>query len=152
MWLASFPGSHAPEREIEVVQAWRAWYFLSREKRQRWTPGRRHLNCAWAYVTQNRKRNEGSGQLTTCIELSGVENHTHRALKRSWLNNAQTLPFCFCPILITSCLRMKDTRLSTRYIFAFRESLGTRLMCGSPRQKSNIILHMSPTLNRSTVL
>ena len=25
--VASFPGSHAPEREIEVVQAWRAWYF-----------------------------------------------------------------------------------------------------------------------------
>ena len=36
-------------------------------------------------------------------------NNTHRALKRSWLNNAQTLPFCFCPILITSCLRTKDT-------------------------------------------
>ena len=35
LFLASFPGSHAPEREIEVVQAWRAWYFLSREKRQR---------------------------------------------------------------------------------------------------------------------
>ena len=33
--IASFPGSHAPEREIEVVHAWRAWYFLSREKRQR---------------------------------------------------------------------------------------------------------------------
>ena len=33
--LASFPGSHAPEREIEVVHAWRAWYFLSREKCQR---------------------------------------------------------------------------------------------------------------------
>jgi len=33
--LVSFPGSHAPEREIEVVQAWRAWYFLSREKCQR---------------------------------------------------------------------------------------------------------------------
>ena len=33
--LASFPGSHAREREIEVVQAWRAWYFLSREKRKR---------------------------------------------------------------------------------------------------------------------
>ena len=27
--VASFPGSYAPEREIEVVQAWRAWYFLS---------------------------------------------------------------------------------------------------------------------------
>ena len=26
--IASFPGSHAPEREIEVVQAWRAWYFF----------------------------------------------------------------------------------------------------------------------------
>ena len=33
--VASFPGSHARECEIEVVQAWRAWYFLSREKRQR---------------------------------------------------------------------------------------------------------------------
>ena len=33
--VASFPGSHAPEREIEVVHAWRAWYFLSREKCQR---------------------------------------------------------------------------------------------------------------------
>ena len=54
--------------------------------------------------------------------------HTEQ-LKRSWLNNAQTLPFCFCPILITSCLRTKDTRLSTRYIFTFRESLGTRLDC-----------------------
>ena len=33
--IASFPGSHAREREIEIVQAWRAWYFLSREKRKR---------------------------------------------------------------------------------------------------------------------
>ena len=37
------------------------------------------------------------------------------------------LPFCSGPILITLCLRSKDTRLSTRYIFAFWESLGTRL-------------------------
>ena len=35
IYLASFPDSHTPEREIEIVQAWRAWYFLSREKRQR---------------------------------------------------------------------------------------------------------------------
>ena len=34
-YIASFPGSHAPECEIEVVHAWRAWYFLSREKRKR---------------------------------------------------------------------------------------------------------------------
>ena len=39
----------------------------------------------------------------------------------------QNVAFLFCPILITSCLRRKDTRLSTRYIFAFWESLGTRL-------------------------
>ena len=39
----------------------------------------------------------------------------------------KTLPFCFSPILMTSCLRSKDTRLSVRYIFAFQESLGTRL-------------------------
>ena len=52
-------------------------------------------------------------------------------MKRSWLNNVQTLPFCFCPILITSCLRTKDTRLSARYIFAFQESLGTRLLVDS---------------------
>ena len=32
------------------------------------------------------------------------------------------------PILITSCLCRKDTRLSTRYIFAFQKSLGTRLI------------------------
>ena len=31
--LASFPGSHAPEHEIEVVQAWRAWCFFSHKKR-----------------------------------------------------------------------------------------------------------------------
>ena len=37
------------------------------------------------------------------------------------------MPFCFSPILIISCLHRKDTRLSQRYIFAFRESLGTRL-------------------------
>ena len=33
--LASFPGSSAPERDIEVVHAARAWYSFSREKRQR---------------------------------------------------------------------------------------------------------------------
>ena len=29
--MASFPGSSAPEREIELVHAERAWYFFSRE-------------------------------------------------------------------------------------------------------------------------
>ena len=30
--------------------------------------------------TQNRKKSKDSSQLTTCIELSGVEYHTHRVL------------------------------------------------------------------------
>ena len=60
---------------------------------KRQTRGRRHLNCVWVYETQNRKRNKGSRQLTTCIYLSGVEYHTHRALKHSWLNNAQNVAF-----------------------------------------------------------
>ena len=33
--LASFPGSSALERDIEVVHAERAWYLFSREKGQR---------------------------------------------------------------------------------------------------------------------
>ena len=33
--LASFPGSSAPERDIEVVHAERAWYLFSREKGQK---------------------------------------------------------------------------------------------------------------------
>ena len=49
------------------------------------------------------------------------------------------MPFCFGPILITSCLRIKDTRLSTRYIFAFQENLGTRL-----KLKATVSLVPSP--------
>ena len=39
----------------------------------------------------------------------------------------QNVAFLFSPILMTSCLHRKDTRLSVRYKFAFQESLGTRL-------------------------
>ena len=46
----------------------------------------------------------------------------------SWLNNAQSVAFLFSPILVTSCLRRKYTRLSPRYIFVFRGSLVTRLL------------------------
>ena len=35
MYLASFPGSSALEREIEFIHAERAWYLFSREKHQR---------------------------------------------------------------------------------------------------------------------
>ena len=40
----------------------------------------------------------------------------------------KTLPFCFSPILITSCLHRKNTRLSLWYIFVFWESLEVRLL------------------------
>ena len=33
--VASFPGSSAPEHDIEVVHAERAWYLFSRENPQR---------------------------------------------------------------------------------------------------------------------
>ena len=33
--VASFPGSYAPEREIEFIHAEKAWYIFSREKYQR---------------------------------------------------------------------------------------------------------------------
>ena len=64
--VASFPGSHAQECEhwscagIESLVFILTWEALK---------GRREVdfNCAWAYETQNRKRNEGSRQLTTCI-------------------------------------------------------------------------------------
>ena len=54
----------------------------------------------------------------------------------------KTLPFCFCPILITSCLRRKDTRLSARYIFGFRGSLGTRLLFVCVRNKPILCQHI----------
>ena len=46
---------------------------------------------------------------------------------------SKTLPFCSkisSPILVTSWSSEKDTGLSSRYIFAFRESLGRRLVLG----------------------
>ena len=38
----------------------------------------RGLNCAWVYPkTQNRKKSEGSGQLTTRLWLSACEYYTY---------------------------------------------------------------------------
>ena len=52
--------------------------------------------------------------------------HTERWSIIGWTTR-KMLPFYFSPILITSCSCRRDTRLSPRYIFAFRESLGMRL-------------------------
>ena len=101
-----------------------------------------------------------------CKIVNGLRNH--KKLAKSWLyiysglelkkgggelphSAHKTLPFCFSPISIMSCLHRKDTRLSLWYIFTFRRSLGMRLChsgssyvvqaanlgwgpgCGSPR-------------------
>jgi len=48
-----------------IVQAWRAWYFMSCEKRP---GGYRDLNCTWTYPkTQNRKMSMGCEQLATYL-------------------------------------------------------------------------------------
>ena len=41
--VASFPGSSAPEQEIEFIHAERAWYFFSCENPQRSRGGRETL-------------------------------------------------------------------------------------------------------------
>ena len=39
--------------------------------------GQRDLNCAWVYPKTQNRQEQGSGQLTTCLWLSGYEYHTH---------------------------------------------------------------------------
>ena len=51
-------------------------------------------NCVWAYETQNRKRNEGNGQLTSYRASNII--HTKRWSIVGWTTR-KTLPFCFCP-------------------------------------------------------
>ena len=67
LYIASFPGFSAPERDIEVVHAERAWYFFH----MRTLKGREGIERPYLSVgvpeTQNREKTEGSGQLTACI-------------------------------------------------------------------------------------
>ena len=122
------PGSHTPEREhwsfaaVESLVFFVTWKAPKVERRQR------GFNCAWAYPRlRTGKRAKIAGNLLhiSSYRASNII-HTERWSIVGWTTR-KTLPFCFGPILITSCLRRKDTRLSARYIFAFQESLGTRL-------------------------
>ena len=58
---------HSGTRTLKLCRRGEPGIYSHVRSSNRQTRGRRHLNCVWAYVTQNRKRNEGSGQLTTCI-------------------------------------------------------------------------------------
>jgi len=82
----------------------------------------------WAYPRlRTGKRAKVAGNLLHVSSYRALNNiHIERWSIVGWTMR-KTLPFCFGPILMTSCLRRKDTRLSVHYIFAFQESLGTRL-------------------------
>ena len=84
--------------------------------------------CVGVPATQNRKRPKVVGNLLHISSYRALNNiHTERWSIVGWTTR-KMLPFCFGPILLTSCLRREDTRLSARYIFVFQESLGMRLI------------------------
>ena len=127
--IALFPGSHTPERKhwscagVESLV-----FFLTWEAAK----DRREVDATLIVRGRMRLRTEkGTKVADNLLHISSYRAlnniHTERWSIVGW-TTCKTLPFCFGPILITSCLRRKDTRLSTRYIFAFQESLGMRLV------------------------
>ena len=106
--LALFPGSHALEREhwscagVESLVFFVTWKALKVERR--W----RGLNCAWAYPRlRTGKRAKVAGNLLHISSYQALNNiHTKRWSIVGW-TMCKTLPFCFGPILITSCLCKK---------------------------------------------
>ena len=128
--LASFPGFHARKHEhwscagVESLVFFLMWEAVK---------DRREVDATLIVRGHMRLRTEkGTKVADNLLHVSSYRAlnimQTERWSVVGWITRI-TLLFCFCPILITSCLRRKDTRLSTRCIFAFRESLGMRLMC-----------------------
>ena len=115
-----------------------ALVFLSCQKLQRQTRGRTTLIVCGS--TRDSEQKKDQTQRATYLAIGGRISHT----LHSGLNNMQSVAFLFSHILIKSCLRKKDTRLSPRYIFAFWESLGTRLV--STPLFCNIVGHLIRTL------
>ena len=127
--VASFPGSHAREREhwscegVESLVFFLTWEVLK---------DRREVDATLIVHGRVRLRTEkGTKVANNLLHVSSYRASTIIQTERwsvvGWITR-KSLPFCFRPILITSCLCNKDTRLSTRYIFAFQKSLGTRLL------------------------
>ena len=126
--LASFPGSHALECEHWSCAGVKSLvFFLTWEA----VKDRRKVDATLIVHGQMSLRTEkGMKVAGNLLHVSSYRAlniiHTERWNIVGWTTR-KTLPFCFVPILITSCLRRKDTRLSVQYILAFQESLGTRL-------------------------
>ena len=66
-YLASFPGSHAPEREHWSYAGVESLVFHVKSAKGREKVGREDLIVCGRTRDQNRKKSEGSGQLTTRI-------------------------------------------------------------------------------------
>ena len=126
--IASFPGSHAPEHKhwscagVESLVFFLTWEAVK---------DRHEVDATLIMRGRMRLRTEkGTKVAGNLLHISSYWAlniiHTERWSIVGW-TTCKTLPFCFGPILITSSLRRKDTRLSLRHIFMFRESLGMRL-------------------------
>ena len=129
LYSSSFPGSHAQEREhwscegVESLVFFLTWEALKDRREVDATlivRGRMRLRTEKGMKVANNLLHVSSYQASNIIQ-------TEHWNVVGWITR-KTLPFCFHPILITSCLRRKDTRLSTWYIFMFQESVGTRLL------------------------
>ena len=100
------PHSQAPMlryANIEVVQMWRAWYFGGREIL---------IVCGH---TQDLEQEKEQRQRATCymyLVIGGRISYTPSVEWIAGCTMCKMLPFCFSPILITSCLHRKDTRFS----------------------------------------
>ena len=94
--LASFPGSHAREREHWSCAGVESLLFFCHVKSAK---DRREVDATLIVRGRMRLRTEkGTKVADNLLYISSYRALTHRALKRSWLN-AQTVPFGFCPIL-----------------------------------------------------
>ena len=142
--VASFPGSHTRERKhwscvgVESLVLFLTWEVVK---------DRREVDATLIVCGCMRLRTEkGTKVANNLLHVSSywASNiiHTERWSIVGWITR-KTLPFCFSPILITSCLRRKDTRLSMRSGRAWEWGYGTRLLqslCLIPRWHSLIAL------------
>ena len=129
--VASFPGSHTREREhwsfagVESLVFFLTWEALKDRREVDATlivRGRMRLR------TEKRTKVAGNLLPVSSYWASNIV-HTERWSIVGWTTR-KMLPLVFVLFWLRHAYvrNSKDTRLSMRYIFAFRESLGTRLV------------------------
>ena len=134
--LASFPGSHAPERKHWSCAGMESLVFFLTWAPPKVERGCKDLNCVWAYPkAQNRKGAKVAGSFRHVPSYQGTNIiHTERRT-HSRLNNTQKmLPFRsknWSYFDYDDHVR-KDTRFSLQLMFAFQRSLWTRLLLSVP--------------------